>query len=244
MPAGWPTYYAWACCPKDISTPKPSGPCGMSCANARHLVRQQTANVLSLQNILVRNTGVRLSAKRMHALTQEELEAPAAQSRPGPGGHQQSCRPGLPEPTDQNAGTSRPAASEAHACLRAVADGRWHWDDFGPDDHAGNGRYWPLSHGGATMLRTVAVSRVRKSATGSGKARAMSKMATRIWRGPIWRRPSLPSASTRRCSGFTNGNKPKANVMVARKTVAHKLARACYYIMRDLVPFDVHKAFG
>src|SRR5881296_2041183 len=29
-----------------------------------HLVRQQTANVLSLHNIIVRNTGVRLSAKR------------------------------------------------------------------------------------------------------------------------------------------------------------------------------------
>src|SRR5262245_65923192 len=39
-----------------------------------HLVRQQTANVLSLQNIVVRNTGVRLSAKRIHALTLEELE--------------------------------------------------------------------------------------------------------------------------------------------------------------------------
>src|SRR5437773_9712571 len=34
-----------------------------------HLVRQQTANVLSLHNIIVRNTGVRLSAKRIHALT-------------------------------------------------------------------------------------------------------------------------------------------------------------------------------
>src|SRR5205823_10115625 len=39
-----------------------------------HLVRQQTANVLSLQNIIVRHTGVRLSAKRIHALTVEELE--------------------------------------------------------------------------------------------------------------------------------------------------------------------------
>src|ERR671934_1657265 len=39
-----------------------------------HLVRQQTATVLSLQNIIVRNTGVRLSAKRIHALTLEELE--------------------------------------------------------------------------------------------------------------------------------------------------------------------------
>jgi transposase len=31
-----------------------------------HLVRQQTANGLSLHNIIVRNTGVRLSAKRLH----------------------------------------------------------------------------------------------------------------------------------------------------------------------------------
>src|SRR5438067_10090639 len=39
-----------------------------------HLVRQHTANVLSVQNIMARNTGVRLSAKRIHALTVEELE--------------------------------------------------------------------------------------------------------------------------------------------------------------------------
>jgi hypothetical protein len=31
-----------------------------------HLVRQQTATVFSLQNLIVRNTGVRLSAKRIH----------------------------------------------------------------------------------------------------------------------------------------------------------------------------------
>jgi transposase len=32
--------------------------------------------------------------------------------------------------------------------------------------------------------------------------------------------------------------------VVAIKTVAHKLARDCYYILRDQVPFDVHKAFA
>jgi len=31
---------------------------------------------------------------------------------------------------------------------------------------------------------------------------------------------------------------------MAIKTVAHKLARACYYIRRDRVPFDVNKAFA
>jgi transposase len=36
----------------------------------------------------------------------------------------------------------------------------------------------------------------------------------------------------------------KTNVIVAKKTVAHKLARACFYVLRDQVPFDVNKAFG
>jgi transposase len=40
-----------------------------------HLVRQHTANVLSVQNIMVRNTGVRLSVKRIRALTKQELAA-------------------------------------------------------------------------------------------------------------------------------------------------------------------------
>ena len=38
--------------------------------------------------------------------------------------------------------------------------------------------------------------------------------------------------------------KTKSNTIVAIKAVAHKLCRACYYILRDQVPFDVIKAFG
>ena len=36
----------------------------------------------------------------------------------------------------------------------------------------------------------------------------------------------------------------KTKVVIARKTVAHKLARACFYMLRDQVEFDVDKAFG
>src|SRR5262249_28807704 len=38
-----------------------------------HLVRQHTANGLSVQNILARNTGARFSGKRFHELTKQEL---------------------------------------------------------------------------------------------------------------------------------------------------------------------------
>jgi transposase len=36
----------------------------------------------------------------------------------------------------------------------------------------------------------------------------------------------------------------KANQVVARKAVANKMARACYYVMRDGVPFESKRAFG
>jgi transposase len=43
---------------------------------------------------------------------------------------------------------------------------------------------------------------------------------------------------------FYQRKRAKTKVVVARKAVAHKLARACYDLMRDTVPFDVTRAFA
>jgi transposase len=43
---------------------------------------------------------------------------------------------------------------------------------------------------------------------------------------------------------FYQRRQVKRHKLVALKTVTHKLARACYYIMRDQVPFERAKAFG
>jgi transposase len=43
---------------------------------------------------------------------------------------------------------------------------------------------------------------------------------------------------------FHQRKKAKTKGVVALKAVAHKLCRACYYIMRDQVPFNITKAFG
>jgi transposase len=43
---------------------------------------------------------------------------------------------------------------------------------------------------------------------------------------------------------FYQRKKAKTKIVVTIKAVAHKLCRACYYIMRDQVPFDMSKAFG
>ena len=43
---------------------------------------------------------------------------------------------------------------------------------------------------------------------------------------------------------FYQRKKAQTNGIVAVKATAHKLARACYYVLRDQVPFDVERAFG
>lgn len=43
--------------------------------------------------------------------------------------------------------------------------------------------------------------------------------------------------------GFYQHKCAKTKKVIAIKAVAHKLARACYYVIRDNVEFDVTKAF-
>ena len=73
----------------------------------------------------------------------------------------------------------------------------------------------------------------------------MSKMATCIWGWAYMEAAQFairfnPHAQhlQRKLAKSTN------NTVLARKSVAHKLSRAGYYIMRDLVPFEATKAFG
>ena len=47
-----------------------------------------------------------------------------------------------------------------------------------------------------------------------------------------------------RIKSFYQKKKSKSHAIVAIKAVAHKLCRACYYIMKDEVPFDITKAFA
>ena len=43
---------------------------------------------------------------------------------------------------------------------------------------------------------------------------------------------------------FYDRKKSKTNRVLAIKALAHKLARACYHMLRDQKPFDVHRVSG
>ena len=70
--AGWATCYDWGYCRKDTSILKPTGGAGFV-TQTRAFLRQHTSNVLSVQNIMVRNTGSRVSVQRLRELTAQEL---------------------------------------------------------------------------------------------------------------------------------------------------------------------------
>ena len=210
-----------------------------------HLVRQHTANVLSVQNIMARNTGARFSVKRIQELTKQELTSLLA------------------EETQVLAVTSslvvldclrqqikmlektvhkRLHHTPSYEQLLTVAG---HRDDIGPNDYAGNRCDQPLSHrrNYASYCRCVdskKISNGKRKGTGNVKngnpylAWAYMEAAQFAMRF----QPEAQRFYQRKLA------KSRNNTVLARKAVAHKLARACYYMMRDLVPFEATKAFG
>jgi transposase len=208
-----------------------------------HLVRQQTANVLSLQNIIVRNTGVRLSAKRLNELTKEELQGL------------------LPEADQVLAVTSSLAVLD---CLRqqiktleqAVMKRLKHspaYEQLLTVDGIGAilaqtivletghiGRFPTVGHY-ASYCRCV---KSIKISNGKRKGQGNVKNGNPYLGWAYMEAAQFAIRFSPTVQRFYQRKQAKSHLMVARKAVAHKLARACYYIMRDLLPFDVHQAFG
>jgi transposase len=210
-----------------------------------HLVRQHTANVLSVQNILARNTGTRLSIKRLRALTKPEIEGL------------------LPEADQILAITSSLAVldclSQQIKTLEKSVHQRLHRtpsyeqlltvNGIGPILaqtimlETGDIRRFPAVGNYASYCRCVDSNKISNGKRkGQGNVKngnpylgwaymEAAQFALRC-------NPSAQRFYQRKLAKSSN------NTTLARKAVAHKLARACYYIMRDLVPFDARKAFG
>jgi transposase len=210
-----------------------------------HLVRQHTANVLSVQNILVRNTGARLNLTRIRELTKSDLAGL------------------LPAPDQVLAVTSSLAVldclSQQIKTLERTVHQRLHQTSayeqlltvkgIGPilaqtiTLETGDVRRFPAVGNYASYCRCVdstKLSNGKRKGTGNVKNgnpylgwayMEAAQFALRF-------HPSAQRFYQRKLAKTNN------NTILARKAVAHKLARACYYVMRDLGPFDALKAFG
>jgi transposase len=208
-----------------------------------HLVRQRTMNILSIQNLVQRSTGAPIKSDRVKQCTPEQLADMVV-----------SAEVGL-----SLAATARVRAfldTEINAIERHILRRVKLRPEFiqlntipGVGDILGLTVMLEAGHMGrvgrvgnfASYCRCVdsrKLSNFKKKGSGNVKngnkylAWAFVEAAHfAIRHSPAIRR-------------FHERKKARTNGIVAIKTVAHKLARAAFYILRDQVPFDVHRAFG
>jgi len=84
----------------------------------------------------------------------------------------------------------------------------------------------------------------RKISNGKRKGRGNTKNGNKYLAWAFVEAANFAVRFNPRVKRFYQRKKDKTHGVVAIKAVAHKLARACYYIMKDQVPFDTAKAFA
>lgn len=207
------------------------------------LVKQRTMQLLSLQSLIARHSGARVSALHMKQLNENDLgnyfTTPAALFSA-----KQSLRQILRLNDEINAAESFLQAQclqdPRYALITSIPGvgkilGMTILLETGPIE-----RFREVGHY-ASYARCVPTARISNGKTkGKGNAKngnrylAMAFVEAAHY-ASIWC-PEIKQFYQRRCK-----RKP---VMVAKKTVANKLTRACYHMLKDGSLFDISRAFG
>jgi transposase len=207
------------------------------------LVRQKVTHILSIQNLMSRNKGMRLSADRIRQLSGTEVEQLLPQAE-------------LALAVKSNLAVYRCLVEEI-ARLEGVVK---HQMKLKPAFQKlltvdGIGVILGLT----IMLETGEVGRFprvgnfasycrcvdsQKLSNGKRKGSGNTKNGNKYLAWAFVEAANFAIRYNPRAKRFYQRKKERTNGIVAIKAVAHKLARACYYILRDQVPFEVEKAFG
>jgi len=206
-------------------------------------VRQRTANILSIKNLIARNTGRTISANKVKQLTDEDVERMFENQD-----HAMAIKSSLHvmwsldeeiksiEKRVKEVASLRPeyrhlltvpGIGEILAMTISLETG-----DIGRFRKPGN--YVSYCRG----AKSTKLSDGKKKGKGNRKngnkylSWAYIEAATHCMQ---W------SESARK---YYQRKSARSNAIVARKSLAAKLTRACYYIMRDQIPFDPKKMFG
>jgi len=207
------------------------------------MVRQRTTNLLSIQNLMTRNTGSSLSANRVKGLDVQQVDellpnrdlALAVKAN-------LSVMGSADEQTEilERTVTERVKLRPQFSFLKTVP---------------GIGQILALT----IMLETGDIRRFssvgnfasycrcvgsQKISNGKKKGQGNTKNGNKYLSWAFVEAAHFAIRFNSKIKSFYQRKKAKTKVVVAIKAVAHKLCRACYYIMRDRVAFDVTKAFG
>ena len=206
------------------------------------LVRQSTTNILSLQNILARNTAHSLSSYRIKKLDDERAE-------------QLIDDPNITLALKSNLNVIRCLQNAINEIETTVLQQTRIRNEFKQlITVSGIGEILGLT----IMLESGDMSRFAKVGNFSSYCRCVK--SERLSNGKkkgegnrkngnkylAWAFIEAANFAIRyndKVKAFYQKKKSKTNGIIATKAVANKLARACYHILKDQVPFDVNKAF-
>ena len=207
------------------------------------LVKQRTSNLFSVQNLLARNLGQSLGANAIKRLAYEEVD------RLLPEAH-------LALAVKSNLAIMQALDEQITALEKVIKAGVRPRPEFQPLLTVnGIGEILGLT----ILLETGAISRFdtvgdyasycrcvgsEKLSNGKRKGRGNTKNGNRYLAWAFVEAANFAVRYNAQIKRYYQRKSVRTNGIVAIKTVAHKLARACYYILRDRVPFDVNKAFA
>jgi transposase len=207
------------------------------------LVHQRTANLLSIQSQVTRNTGSSISANRIKALAVQEVDELL------PNGD-------LALAVKANLSVMGSADEQIEILEKTVVDRVKLRPQFrflktvpgiGPIlaltvmlESGEIGRFASVGNY-ASYCRCVGSQKI---SNGKRKGSGNTKNGNKYLAWAFVEAANFAIRFSPRIKSFYERKKSKSNAIVAIKAVAHKLCRACYYIMKDQVPFNITKAFA
>jgi transposase len=207
------------------------------------LVRQRTANLLSVQNLLARNLGHSLGGNAIKRLSAEAVDRLLPETH-------------LALAVKSNLAVMQALDEQIRALEKAIKADIRPRPEFQPLlTVSGIGEILGLT----ILLETGQISRFgtvgdyasycrcvgsEKISNNKRKGRGNTKNGNRYLAWAFVEAANFAVRYNAQIKRYYQRKSARTNGMVAIKTVAHKLARACYYILRDRVPFDVNKAFA
>lgn len=207
------------------------------------LVHHKTAHLLSIQNLYSRNTGASLSANRIKQLTSETVDARFTASD-------------LALAIKANLSVMRSLETEITVLERVVKEriklkpayrylltvsGIGQILAFTIMLETGEIRRFPKVENFVSYCRCV---KSEKLSNGKRKGSGNTKNGNKYLSWAFVEAANFAIRYEPLVARFYQRKKAKRHRVVALKAVANKLARACYYVMRDEVPFDVARAFA
>jgi transposase len=207
------------------------------------VVRQRTSKLLSIQNLLTRNTGSALSGNRIKQLSGEEVEQLLPQAQLALAVKSNlvvlHCLEGQIEQSEEVVLAQLKLREGFQPLLTVRGSGQMLGMTIRLE--AGEINRFATVGDFASYCRCVGSQKV---SNGKRKGQGNVKNGNTYLAWAFVEAANFAVRYNMQIKRFYQRTQSKTKGVVAIKAVAHKLARACYSMLRDLVPFAMNKAFA